>query len=125
VEKDGEAVEVYHYHSAASFRFARRLQTFGRRSRIETANDNAPPRGVGIVNDGADRVVDIIDNSGNGIASRRYTHDDAIDMPLQVETFDDQGLYNERFFIVTACLIIIGSPYDDGTTSIHLDYKTH
>jgi len=103
VEKDGEAVEAYHYHSAASFRFARRLQTFGRRSRIETANDNAPPRVVGIVNDGADRSLDIAANDNVATGStdilplRRYTHSANVDEPLQLEVFDDTGSFEARY----------------------------
>jgi len=91
VERDGEVVEAYHYDA------------FGRRSRIETANDNAPPRVVGIVNDGADRSIDIAvnDNAATGSTNilplRRYTHSANVDEPLQLEVFDDTGSFEARY----------------------------
>jgi len=81
VSRDGLEVERYRYDA------------FGRRSVIETANDNAilsfsEMRITAIANDGADRTIDLVMGEGNIIEVRnRYTHGQKVDNPLGLEVF--------------------------------------
>ena len=88
VTRDGAVVERYRYDA------------FGRRSVIETANDNLGFDTLVILNDGSDRAIDAVDDgAGAGALTplRRYTHSDNIDEPLQLESFDAAGAFTAAY----------------------------
>ena len=95
VTRDGAVVERYRYDA------------FGRRSLIETANDNTLATGaydtIAILNDGSDRAIDAVADTSTGAGAgaivplRRYTHSDNIDEPLQLESFDNTGAFTAAY----------------------------
>ena len=81
----GNTVERYKYDA------------FGRRSLIETTNEEGGIDKIAIVNDRSDRAIDITQGQdGSAAPVRRYSHSANVDEPLQVETFND-GVYESVF----------------------------
>lgn len=87
VSQGGAVVERYRYDA------------LGRRTLIETANDNGGFDRLGLVNDGLDRALDVTPSAaGVGPALQtRYTHCAAIDEPLLMERFDSAGAYEDSY----------------------------
>ena len=91
VSRDGVEVERYRYDA------------FGRRSVIETANDNAVFERTGIVNDGSDRSIDLVqvDDGAGGAGTpqiqNRYTHGGQVDEPLSLEVFTSGGTLDQAY----------------------------
>ena len=90
VSRDGVEVERYRYDA------------FGRRSVIETANDNAVFERTAIVNDGSDRTIDLVqadDGAGGSSAQiqNRYTHGGQVDEPLSLEVFTSGGTLDQAY----------------------------
>ena len=86
VSQDGAVVESYRYDA------------FGRRSIIEMAEGAGLTKITGIVNQGADRVLDIANhNTAEPSLAKRYTHGAAVDAPLQLESFDTAGSFEARY----------------------------
>jgi len=78
-----------------------RYDAFGRRTQIATANGTGGFDRLGIINDGSDRTIDVVNDNGAGNSEarpvRRYTHGGNFDEPLQVETFDASGTFDARY----------------------------
>ena len=90
VSRNGIEVERYRYDA------------FGRRSVIETANDNALFERTAIVNDGSDRTIDLIEVMDGAGAStvlikNRYSHGGQVDEPLSVEVFNPDGTFDQAY----------------------------
>jgi len=86
VTQDGLLVESYRYDA------------FGRRSLISTAQGAGLTNNIGIVNQGADRLLDIANDNVAGTAlTKRYTHNAVVDAPLQLEIFDTAGAFEARY----------------------------
>ena len=86
VSQDGAIIESYRYDA------------FGRRSLIRTAEGAGLTAEIGIINQGADRVLDIAnDNAAGPSLAKRYTHGAAVDAPLQLESFDAAGTFEARY----------------------------
>lgn len=88
VTRNGVPVERYRYDA------------FGRRSVIETANDNTPSgfERTGLVNDGSDRTIDLVlDGAGVAQIQNRYTHGGQVDEPLSVEAFNADGSLDQAY----------------------------
>jgi len=86
VSQDGVIVESYRYDA------------FGRRSLISTVEGEGLTKDIGIINQGADRVLDIAnDNAAGPALAKRYTHGAAVDAPLQLESFDAGGVFEKSY----------------------------
>ena len=90
VQRNRNLVESYRYDA------------FERRSNIVTANDNVEASLIGLINDGADRTLDLTAIDSQAVDAsfqieRHYTHSATVDEPLQVETFDDSGNFEDRY----------------------------
>ena len=86
VSQDGLVVESYRYDA------------FGRRSLISTVEGAGLTTDVGILNDGSDRAIDVVQGAlGQAIPLRRYTHSANVDEPLQLETFDTDGTFDAAY----------------------------
>ena len=86
VSQDGLLIESYRYDA------------FGRRSLISTVEGAGLTIDVGIINDGSDRAIDVVQGAlGQAIPLRRYTHSANVDEPLQLETFDTDGTFDAAY----------------------------